>query len=321
MLVDLGNTSTLLNTRNGSLTIHLGALSGGSSTKLQGCTSAVATNLPTTYVIGGRNLDTTFAGTIFETIPTRTAAITKIGAGSFTLTGANTHTGPTLVNGGTLFVNNTTGSGTGTNYVVVNDGGTLGGTGFIFGPVTNYAGGTISPGSNGVGQLTFRNNLFLSAGSAVNFDVGTASDKLVVSNSLVLNGTFNVSSNAGFSFGTNTVMTYGGALSGTLPIVVAKPAGCSILVNTNTAGQIKLMVQTFVMPTISNVSLSGGKIVLSGKGSTNDFYYVMTTTNLSLTTVDWTCLATNRFGLDGTFNFTNAVNPALPQTFYRLQLP
>jgi hypothetical protein len=37
--------------------------------------------------------------------------------------------------------------------------------------------------------------------------------------------------------------------------------------------------------------------------------------------MDWTCLATNRFGPDGAFNFTNAVNPALPQTFYRLQLP
>jgi hypothetical protein len=75
------------------------------------------------------------------------------------------------------------------------------------------------------------------------------------------------------------------------------------------------------MPTISNVALAGGKIVLSGKGSTNDFYYVMTATNLVSPSANWSCLATNRFGPDGAFSFTNAVNLALPQTFYRLQLP
>ena len=102
-------------------------------------------------------------------------------------------------NEGTLLVNNTSGSGTGTNYVAVNDGGTLGGTGFIFGSVTNFSGGMISPGSNGVGQLTLKSNLFLSAGSFLNFQLGSSSDKLVVSNALALNGAINVTNAVGLA--------------------------------------------------------------------------------------------------------------------------
>ena len=319
--VELGNTSTLLHTRNGGLTINIGALNGGPNTQMQGASSAVNNGIPTVYVIGGKNLNTTFAGKITEVIPARTVSITKVGTGSFTLTSANTHTGPTLINGGILFVNNPTGSGTGTNYVAVNDSGTLGGAGFIFGPVTNFAGGMISPGSNGVGQLTLKSNLFLSAGSAVNFDMGTTSDKLVVSNALVLNGTFNVTSNAGFGFGTYTVMTYGGTLSGVLPIVVGKPAGYSIIANTNTAGQIKLTVQAFVTPTIGNAKIAGGKIIFNGKGSTNDFYYVLTATNLALPLSQWTPVVTNQFDANGAYSFTNQVNSAARQNFYRVQSP
>ncbi len=318
-LFDLGNKTVLLNNRNGGLTIQLGALIGGSSVTLQGASSA---NSLTTYVIGGRNLDTMFAGKISEVIPARTAAITKTGNGTFTLTGANTHTGPTAVNGGTLFVNNTSGSGTGTNYVTVNDGGTLGGTGFIFGPVTNYSGGTISPGSNGVGQLTLKSNLFLSAGAAVNFDLGTSSDKLVVSNALVLNGTFNVTNAAGFGAGFYTVMTYGGTLSGALPVIGTKPNGYSVTVNTNTAGQVRLLVQVQTPPVFGSIVLTNGNVIFSGTGGpTNVPYYVLSATNLALPRTNWPRLATNQFSGSGGFSFTNSVNGNNPQTFYLLQLP
>ena len=222
-------------------------------------------------------------------------------------------------------MNNTTGSGTGTNnYVAVNGSGTLGGTGFIFGSVTNYPfrGGMISPGSNGVGTLTLKSNLFLSAGSAVNFDVGTSSDKLVVSNALVLNGTFNVTNAAGFGAGTYTIMTYGGTLSGALPVIGSKPAGYSIAVNTNTVGQVRLVVQVQTPPVFGNINLVGTNLVFTGTGGpTNENYFELATTNVSLPVASWTRLATNKFSATGAFSFTNAVNPALPQTFYRLQLP
>ncbi len=316
---NLGNGAVTLNNRNGGITVYLGALSGGPNTSLEGATSA---NNLTTYVIGGRNLSTTFAGKIFEVIPARTAAITKVGTGTFTLAGASTHTGPTFVNGGTLFVNNTTGSGTGTNnYLVVNSGGTLGGTGFIAGIVTNFSGGTISPGSNNVGQLTLRSNLFLSAGSAVNFDVGTTSDKLVIGNALVLGGVFNVANAAGFGAGTYTVMTYGGALGGTVPVIGAKPLGYTITVNTNIGGQVRLIVQVPPPPVFGNVQMNGANLVFTGSGGpTNGTFYVVTTTNIATPIANWTRVATNSFDASGNFSVTNSISTSAPQAFYRIQM-
>jgi autotransporter-associated beta strand protein len=320
-IFNLGNTSAMLNNRNGGITVQLGALIGGPNTSLQGASSA---SNPTTYVIGGKNLDTTFAGKISEVIPARTVLLTKVGTGTFTLTGANTHTGPTVVNGGTLLVNNTSGSATGTNSVTVNSGGTLGGKGFILGPVIVNAGGALSPGSNSVGTLTLRSNLTLNAEAILNFELGAiaASDKIIINNNLVLGGTLNVASVAGFGAGTYTLMTYGGALSGTLPAMGSKPSGYSCTVNTNTAGQIRLVVQVQTPPVFNTVFNTVGNLVFSGAGGpTNVAYYVLDSTNLTLPLNLWMPMATNQFSATGTFIFTNAIVPGVPQTFYRLQLP
>ncbi len=321
-LFDLGNTSALLNNRNGGLIIQLGALRGGPNTILQGASSA---SNPTTYVIGGKNLDTTFAGKITEVIPARTANITKVGTGTFTLSGANTYTGTTTVNGGTLLVNNTTGSGTGTgNTVVVNNGGTLGGTGFITSTVTVNSGGTLAPGSNGVGTLTLRSNLTMNSGVFLNFEAGAvaANDKIVVGNNLVLGGTLNVTNIAGFGAGTYTLITYAGALSGKLPVIGSKPAGYSLLLDTNTAGQVRLIVQAQTAPVFQSIALLNGGVVASGSGGpTNVTYYLLSATNLALPSSNWLRLLTNQFDSGGNFNVTNALSPDSPQNFYRLQLP
>ena len=78
-------------------------------------------------------------------------ALTKTGAGTLALTGANLYTGPTTVSAGTLLVNNTSGSGTGTGTVSVASGATLGGTGTIAGNTT--VSGILSPGNAGIGTL------------------------------------------------------------------------------------------------------------------------------------------------------------------------
>jgi autotransporter-associated beta strand protein len=96
-----------------------------------------------------------FSGLLSHGTSGSAVPIEKIGLGTVNLSRAagNTYTGNTTVSVGTLLVNNTAGSGTGTGSVAVNSGGTLGGNGTISGAVTVNSGGTLSPG-NSPGLLT-----------------------------------------------------------------------------------------------------------------------------------------------------------------------
>ena len=92
-------------------------------------------------------------------------------AGTTILSGTGTHTGPTIINGGTLVVNGTNAS----SAVTINATGILGGHGTV-GSVTINSGGTISPG-NSPGTLTTGNETWNGGGSYVwelNDATGTA---------------------------------------------------------------------------------------------------------------------------------------------------
>lgn len=107
--------------------------------------------------------------------------INKTGPSPLELTAANLYTGPTIVDTGFLYVNNTTGSGTGTGAVTVKNAGTLAGNGSIAGQVTVEPGGTVSPGDVGKGTLTLSSGGTLQAGSILHLEVGGgSSDKILV---------------------------------------------------------------------------------------------------------------------------------------------
>jgi autotransporter-associated beta strand protein len=134
-LFDAGASGAINNrSTSNSIRIFLGALSGGGGSTLRG--SDQAGPGADTYVVGGLGSNTTFAGTITNgtsaTTP-HTVSLTKIGSASFTLTGANSYGGGTTVSNGTLLVNNTAGSATGTGAVTVVSGATLGGNNVIAG--------------------------------------------------------------------------------------------------------------------------------------------------------------------------------------------
>ena len=80
-----------------------------------------------------------------------------LGAGIWTLSGANSYSGGTSITSGTLYANapivGTTTSATGTGAVTVSTAGTLGGIGGVLGAVTVNPGGAVNPG-NSVGTLT-----------------------------------------------------------------------------------------------------------------------------------------------------------------------
>jgi autotransporter-associated beta strand protein len=106
-------------------------------------------------------------GVIAETLG-KPRAVGKTGTGTLILTGANTFSNGFNLSGGSAYINNTTGSGTGSGPVSVAAGTKLGGTGTIAGTVTvaGTAGNTgkLAPGDvNAPGTLTVNNNISLGA--------------------------------------------------------------------------------------------------------------------------------------------------------------
>ncbi len=164
---DLGTGTARLYNRNGSVTIDLGSLTGGAGTQLLGASSVDAAS---TYSIGALGVDTTFAGSIKDGTAGANAKtnVIKTGAGRLTLTGANTFTGTTAINAGTL-----------------------GAVGSIGGIVTVNSGGKLSPGNapGNAATLTAAAGLTVAGGTLLH-DLGATNDKVTVSaGTLTLSGT------------------------------------------------------------------------------------------------------------------------------------
>jgi hypothetical protein len=66
--------------------------------------------------------------------------------------------------------------------------------------------------------------------------------------------------------------------------------------------------------------VTGGQLVINGLGGvTGQSFYVLGSTNVALPRPQWTRLATNVFGANGSFSFTNAIDPAWALQFYMIE--
>lgn len=156
---------------SGPLTVNSGTLDLGSFDQYVGVFTisggsvigTTATLTATAYNLRGGTLAVSLGGN---------GPFVQSGPGTTTLTSANVFSGGTTINGGTLLVNNPTGSGTGSGNVVINSGGTLRGGGSISGMVTNGPGGTLSAGNN-VGQFNTGTQFWL-GGSTNRFEISDA---------------------------------------------------------------------------------------------------------------------------------------------------
>ena len=142
----------------------------------------------------------TNANTATISSPISGGGFTKVGSGTLTLAGNNTYTGTTIINAGTLLLNNSAGSGSGSSAVIVNSGGVLGGTGQIVGGPINVGSVAAVQGGDGTGPsgaLTIEGNLTLGSGSIIKLALGPGGAHSTLNRAA---GTWGFQSNQGFTF-------------------------------------------------------------------------------------------------------------------------
>lgn len=311
----LGAGSASLISRNGG-TVSLGSLSGGSGTFIRGASSSDAA---TTFLIGGNNASTTFAGTITNgNNATRSVAINKQGTGTLTLTGPNGSSGPITVSAGKLLVNGN--HSFATNTVTVNATGTLGGTGSIGGNTT--VNGTLAPGVS-IGTLTFNGNLTFNSGSRAQFEISRnpiANDQVVVLGALTRGGTLEVLNTsvelleAGDNFQLFDAPTTTGEFAAyDLPALESGLAWNTSQFATNG----RLWVVSTNPPSITTYHLAGSSFSFSGTdGTPNWSYDVLTSSDVTQPLSAWTVASSGQFDANGNFSVALAVNPANARQFF-----
>jgi autotransporter-associated beta strand protein len=258
----LGSATALGRTRRLSLTgsshvaldvngydAHVGMLAGASAIALITSRDAAAASAVVTSFASGTS---TYAGRIAD--GAGKISLVKSGGGTLVLTGANSHTGTTAVNGGRLLLNGDNTRATGA--VIASAGGALGGTGTLGGPVRVENNGTLAAAQDGA--LTMP-GLLLDETSALDLTLGApggAAAPVQVNGDLTLDGRLDLTAAAGFAPGVYRIINYTGALTGRGLSVGRAPvpgAGLSLRVDTGQAGQINLVYG----PADSSVNGSG----------------------------------------------------------------
>ncbi len=91
-------------------------------------------------------------------------------------------------------------------------------------------------------------NAVISTNAVLKFYLGTNGSSVVVSNNLTLGGTLNVADGGGFTNTTYTLFTYVGSLTYNGLTVGTTPTNSTCVVDTNTFGQVNLMVTVTSAP-------------------------------------------------------------------------
>lgn len=272
------------------------------------------------------------------------ASLTKTGGGLLTLTTVNAYTGDTTVNGGTLTLTGpaslpatatiiTIGAGATLDVTALTAGPTLTlasgqklqGSGSVNGSVQSPAGSTVAPGLS-VGLLTVTNDVTLQGTTIMELrPTLSINDRLrTVTGSITYGGLLIVTNLDGVFAGTESFKLFDsgtGSYLNSFSSIQLPPLPAGYTWNTSQLtvdGTLRLKGP----PEFTAISLAGGNVIIRGfSGTTNGEYYVLTSTNVTQPSTNWTRLATNVFDANGNFSFTNAVDLNTPQRFYQLLLP
>jgi autotransporter-associated beta strand protein len=222
-----------------------------------------------TLTVGANGDTTSFGGTIQNSLGA--VSLTKVGAGSFTLTAGYTYSGATIVSGGSLNLSSAGTLPASAGNVIVNNGGILNAnvSGGIAMPANNLVVGTNSTlnlplsstanGVNATGGLTFQDN------ATNNFTYGTiagnpTSPALNAAGGISAPGTnimLNLSA-SGLKVGTFTLIKYAGTpLASIANFVLSPPPGVAATLVNNT-GNTSLDVNITAIPNELSWDGTGG---------------------------------------------------------------
>lgn len=243
-------------------------------------------------------------------------------SGTLTLSGANTYTGPTLLEGGTLLV-----AGSLSNTVVtVSAGATLGGTGLILGPVTIQDGGTLALGP-ATGRLTISNNLSFAPGGVsvikVNLDT-PINDSIGGLATLTYGGTLVVTNygRAPLTNGTVLKIFAAAAYSGSFSAILPSQPGCGLVWDSSSLsidGTLKVVAPAPLQ--FQQLSrLPDHNIRLMASGPVQGSWSLYASTNVALPFADWMLLS-NGIITAVPFAIDDLTATNYQSRFYRLSTP
>lgn len=339
---DLTGSSVTINSV-GAAAYELGALVGDTTPFIGGANNS-------TFVVGGKNLSTTFSGTFNPTLNN----LVKVGTGTLTLDGTYGFTGTTTVSNGVLAIasaNNPSTSLDSSIQIAVRSGAilnvaarsdstlnlgsiadqTLAGAGTITGSVAANGAfaSTLSPG-DGIGKLTITGTLTLAANSATVMELNrtnaVATNDMIAASSITASGTLTVTNLGPDLITGDSFKLFSGPVSGfsAVNLPVQNAAGTITYQwqdNLAADGSIKVLQGASAInpnPTNITFSVSGGSVALSWPSSHLGWKLQSQTNTLTAG------LGTNWHDVAGSTSVTqyNAViDQANGTVFFRLVLP
>jgi len=248
---------------------------------------------------------------------TSASTLTMNGLRRLFISGTSTHTGSTTVSNGTLHLSGALNGGGALTVA----GGTLMGNGSTAGSVTVNPAGTIAPGAS-VGQFTATGAVTLLGTNVMEIDRDAGTNDVLQGASIAFGGTLVISNLTSALQAGDFFKLYTGPRSGSFSAIIPAEPSSGLLWDTSSLvsdGILKVVAAT-VQPYISSVVLSGSNLVMSGtNGPANGSYFVLTSTNVALPVVSWDLQGIHAFD-NGSFSFTNAVNPSEGRRFFLIQL-
>jgi len=228
---------------------------------------------PVTLRAGGGTVDTNGFSSEYRGVASGVGALTKIGAGTYSLTGANTYTGGTTISAGTLQIGNggTTGSVVGNIIdnaaLVFNRSDTLGYAGIITGTGSLTQAGTGTTTLTGVGS------------SVASANVTSGTLNLAQSGAFTTTGNYTTGNGAITQIATNSTLAVGGAFTqaagSTLNVALGSMQPIISAATASLAGTLNITGITVSAPnSASALGSTQFNVIHTSGGITNDFALV-----------------------------------------------